>query len=263
MLPMAEPVAVPVGEPTAPPPLLTVLVPSGLRSGDTFAVQAPNGEFLSVQVPAGCLPGFPFSVIVPPHVLVAPATVFAPMAVPVHDPALQVDLLSRATHPTPKEMQRIGDAFRSQRLHLEGKEGTGSTARPPPLQADNCGCIANVQTKGQWELPPKMSTCGIISTVQLDLRDQQLQPGQRTFTIKSCACIHTNELIVPPEINVQGGGCALISNVQQNDNRPKEIRGTRVPPVAAVRTGGCACIHTTSATTIEHGQAIPKSCTIQ
>ena len=259
MVPVGEPIftAIPgPGVPT-PPPLLTVTAPWQARAGSFFAVQAPNGEHLSVQVPPDVQAGATFQVIVPAHVLCAPPSITdVPMGMPVNS-SQPANKLPRAQLPTPLEMQRIGDAHRSAIAN-----GAELSQRPPPLKAHMCACIGDMETSGRWELPHILTTYGCITDLKLDLRDQRFAPGERTFTVRYCALIHSGKLIIPPEINMQGSGCALIPSLKIKDKRPKELRGHRVQPTGVVNVEGCALIADIDATMLEHGQPTPK-CIIQ
>ena len=187
-----------------------------------FAVQAPNGEALSVTVPTGVMPGFPFTILVPPHVLAAPPSVTAvPIGLPVHQKP--TSSMSKATVPKPADMQRIGDAIRAT------KRSATQSELPPLSGGTHCTCLGDNEIKGRWELPPVLTTAGCITTVKMDLRDHDFPPGQRSITLRHYACIHNNELLIPPEVNVQGSGCACIPSTDVNDKRPKELRGTPLP----------------------------------
>ena len=130
------------------------------------------------------------------------------------------------------------------------------------MEPFHCTCLGEIQPTAngsRWELPTELRTAGCITTTAMDLRNQTFAPGERQMRLKSCACINTTELLVPPEVSVTNSGCAgCISNVKMVDRRPVELRGSRPDPKGVVRVGGCACINTTAATTLEHGQPLPK-----
>ena len=71
VVPTAEPV-IPTAEPIA---TLNVVAPSGVKTGQTFSVVAPNGESLSVPTPPEVAPGLVFPVIVPARFLQPPQQV--------------------------------------------------------------------------------------------------------------------------------------------------------------------------------------------
>jgi hypothetical protein len=248
----------PAGIVEAPPPILTVMAPFSMSAGSTFVVTAPNGEQLAVQMPPGVQPGTPFQVLVPPHVLLhpQPATAHAvPVGTPVvhNPPVAQLEELARAKTPTPSEMQRIGNAWRSQK-----GDASDGVHRPPPLVASHCTCISEVEPKGTFQLPEKLMVGGCITNVKLDLRQHEFANGS-SMTIDQKGCITGSKLIVPPEVNVVGSPCGCITaSPQITDRRPKQLRGTRPAQTKVVHINGCTCIGATEVTVLEHGQPTPR-----
>ena len=260
-LPVRE--MLPMGEPLA---LLNVIAPAGVKSGQMFAVVAPSGETLSVPMPEDVGPGQMFTCIVPAHVLQPPTQITITHVTQITqniylmpavkaDPGLQhSDTVAKL--PTPLEMQRIGD----QQRHQEEL----ANERLPPMNPCWCTCIGDFSpTDGgaRWELPPVLRSCGCITVNKMDLRNQTFSPVTRQMSIEPCACIHTNDLLVPPEVLVSPGcwcgGC--IGTLEVKDRRPQELRGSRPKIKGVVRSTGCACINATNVTVLEHGQRLPKN----
>lgn len=258
-------------------PLLNVVAPAGVKANQLFTVITPSGEPLNVPLPPEVKPGQIFTVIVPAHTLLHPpqtqmtqvtqitqiTNIYQMSAVQAApQPAALQPAKTVAKLPTPLEMQRIGDQHRQQE-----REVAATQQRPPPMESFHCACIGEVQpTAGgsRWELPRALRTCGVITDVEMDLRNQTFAPRKDNRTpetrLNSCACISNTELLVPPEVSVAKSGCGgCISNLNMKDRRPAELRGTMIlQPKGIVRVGGCALIHNVDVTILEHGQPLPK-----
>jgi len=269
---MAAPLATPLAT-------LNVVAPAGVKAGVNFFAVAPSGETLTVPMPPDVGPGQIFTCIVPAHVLMPPqmaqpvmevtqittiTNIYqAPAVVRMEDPLPDLNkAATQAKLPTPMEMQRIGDQQRQQE-----KETAVTQQRLPAMSPFYCTCLGAIlptASVSRWELPPVLRTCGVITTLEIDLRNQTFAPGYDNRTpetqFKSCACISNTELLVPPEVSVAKSGCGgCSSNVEIKDKRPKELRGSvSHHPKGIVRVGGCACINNVNATILEHGQPLPK-----
>lgn len=96
--------------------------------------------------------------------------------------------------------------------------------------------LAGLQRRGPWRPGPRHTVMALLGGVQLDFRDAELAPG--TTDVSLWVMWGGVEIVVPPDLDVEVDGAAIMGGVNELSQHPAGATARRLRVRARVLMGG-------------------------
>ena len=114
---------------------------------------------------------------------------------------------------------------------------TVATAPSPPITG-MVTFLSSRRRDGPWQVPPHLRVANIMGTVELDLRQALVSPGDTTIEILTV--FGTVEVIVPPGVSVDCDGDAVVGTFELHADHTVTGAGASAPGAPKLRVTGRA-----------------------
>lgn len=156
---------------------------------------------------------------------------FAAGRIELDDLEHRMELAVRA--PTLDELDAILDDLRSSASRAVVPADADAPRRTPaPMGPDrpkgssfSLAMLSGTIRKGRWFPAKRHRAVAVMGGIRLDFREAELEPG--TTDVRLLVLMGGVEIIVPPDLDVEVDGFAIMGGLQQIDSHPGPLEGQR------------------------------------
>jgi len=172
-------------------------------------------------------------------VIDALSTHFANDALDMEEFEQRVDLAHRATSVADldellTELELAADAEPRESMVRQVEAPQGVIATLVRRAKRVLSILSSVQRKGTWSVPGKLRVASVMGAVDLDFREAEFGPG--VTEVKMTSLMGNIAITVPPHLQVECAGVAILGHFEEMDQRP----GERDPDAPLLRITGVA-----------------------